>query len=121
MLPPQLLLADFWLEALRQWEHAASDPGDRAQQLLDKADANIEDAARTDFLEKVDRSGRVSPYAEVSVMRRSASADAELADGCGLSVSQGLRQLHIIPVNCNPLGSGFSVSATASQNGPGTL
>ncbi len=51
-------LADFWLEALRQWEHAANDPADRAQQLLDKADANIEDAARTDFLEKVDRSGR---------------------------------------------------------------
>jgi hypothetical protein len=51
-------LADFWLEALRQWEHAANDPGDRAQQLLDKADANIEDAARNDFLEKVDRSGR---------------------------------------------------------------
>ena len=51
-------LADFWLEALRQWEHAANDSGDRAQQLLDKADANIEDAARNDFLEKVDRSGR---------------------------------------------------------------
>ena len=51
-------LADFWLEALRQWEHAANDPSDRAQQLLDKADANIEDAARNDFLEKVDRSGR---------------------------------------------------------------
>ena len=51
-------LADFWLEALRQWEHAANDPCDRAQQLLDKADANIEDAARNDFLEKVDRSGR---------------------------------------------------------------
>ena len=51
-------LADFWLEALRQWEHAAKDPADRAQQLLDKADANIEDAARIDFLEKVDRSGR---------------------------------------------------------------
>lgn len=51
-------LADFWLEALRQWEHAANDPGDRAQQLLDKADANIEDAARDAFLEKVDRSGR---------------------------------------------------------------
>jgi tetratricopeptide (TPR) repeat protein len=51
-------LADFWLEALRQWEHAANDPDDRAQQLLDKADANIEDAARNAFLEKVDRSGR---------------------------------------------------------------
>jgi tetratricopeptide (TPR) repeat protein len=51
-------LADFWLEALRQWEHAANDPEDRAQQLLDKADASIEDAARNAFLEKVDRSGR---------------------------------------------------------------
>src|ERR1022692_4780163 len=51
-------LADFWLEALRQWEHAAKDPDDLAQQLLDKADANIEDAARNAFLEKVDRSGR---------------------------------------------------------------
>jgi len=51
-------LADFWLEALRQWEHAANDPGDRAQQLLDKADANIEDAARKAFLDKVDRSSR---------------------------------------------------------------
>jgi cytochrome c-type biogenesis protein CcmH/NrfG len=51
-------LADFWLEALRQWEHAANDPEDRTQQLLDKADANIEDAARNAFLEKVDRSGR---------------------------------------------------------------
>jgi hypothetical protein len=51
-------LADFWLEALRQWEHAAKDPDDLAQQLLDKADASIEDAARNAFLEKVDRSGR---------------------------------------------------------------
>jgi tetratricopeptide (TPR) repeat protein len=51
-------LADFWLEALRQWEHAANDPDDRAQQLLDKADASIEDAARNAFLEKVGRSGR---------------------------------------------------------------
>ncbi len=51
-------LADFWLEALRQWEHAANDPEDRAQQLLDQADAHIEDAARNAFLEKVDRSGR---------------------------------------------------------------
>ena len=62
----------------------------------------------------------VSHYAEVSVMRRSASADAELAGGCGLSVSQGLRQLHIIPIKYNPLGSGFPVSETASQKGPGT-
>jgi Flp pilus assembly protein TadD len=51
-------LADFWLEALRQWEHAAKDPEDRAHQLLDKPLKNIEDAARNSFLEKVDRSGR---------------------------------------------------------------
>ena len=50
----------------------------------------------------------VTHYAEVSVMRSSASADAGLADGCGLSVNQDLRQLRIIPIKCNPLGSGFS-------------
>ena len=69
---------------------------------------------------RVSRHERVTHYAEVVIMRRSASADAELADGCGLSVSQGLRQLHIIPIECNPLGSGFPVSETASQNEPGT-
>ena len=51
-------LADFWLEALRQWEHAANDSEDRAQRLLDKAGPDIEDAARNAFLEKVDGSGR---------------------------------------------------------------
>lgn len=51
-------LADFWLEALRQWEHAANDPEDSAQHLLDKAGPDIEDVARDAFLEKVDRSGR---------------------------------------------------------------
>lgn len=51
-------LADFWLEALRQWEHAAHDPEDRVQVLLDKPGSNIEEAARNSFLEKVDRSGR---------------------------------------------------------------
>ncbi|HWX18563.1 MAG TPA: tetratricopeptide repeat protein [Candidatus Binatia bacterium] len=51
-------LADFWLEALRQWEHAAHDPEDRAHVLLDKPAADIESAARNAFLEKVDRSGR---------------------------------------------------------------
>jgi Flp pilus assembly protein TadD len=50
-------LADFWLEALRQWEHAANDPEDRVQHLLDNAGPDIEDAARNAFLEKVDRSG----------------------------------------------------------------
>ena len=62
----------------------------------------------------------VTHYAEVVIMRRSASADAELADGCGLSVSRGLRQLHIIPIKYNPLGSGIPASEIASQNGLGT-
>jgi len=51
-------LADFWLEALRQWEHAANDPEDRAHVLLDRPAPDIEDAARNSFLEKVDRSSR---------------------------------------------------------------
>jgi tetratricopeptide (TPR) repeat protein len=51
-------LADFWLEAVRQWEHAAKDPEDRTQRLLDNPGPDIEAAARNAFLEKVDRSGR---------------------------------------------------------------
>lgn len=51
-------LADFWLEALRQWEHAANDPEDTAQQLLDQPGPDIEETARQAFLAKVDRSGR---------------------------------------------------------------
>ena len=54
------------------------------------------------------------------IMRKSASVGAELADGCGLSVSRGLLQLHIIPIKNNPLGSGIPASETASQNGLGT-
>jgi hypothetical protein len=51
-------LADFWLEAIRQWEHATGDSTDRASQLLDKTGPDIEDRARSVFLELVDRSGR---------------------------------------------------------------
>jgi len=51
-------LADFWLEAIRQWEHATKDPGDRTTALLDQAPADIEERARQAFLEAVGRSGR---------------------------------------------------------------
>jgi tetratricopeptide (TPR) repeat protein len=51
-------LADFWLEAIRQWEHATKDPGDRTEALLDEAAADIEDRARQVFLDAVARSGR---------------------------------------------------------------
>ncbi len=51
-------LADFWLEAIRQWEHATQDTGNRTQTLLDDAGADIEDRAREVFLEMVGRSGR---------------------------------------------------------------
>ncbi|MBX3738672.1 MAG: tetratricopeptide repeat protein [Candidatus Didemnitutus sp.] len=51
-------LADFWLEAIRQWEHATKDPGNRTQALLDTAGADIEDRAREVFLSAVKTSGR---------------------------------------------------------------
>ncbi len=51
-------LADFWLEAIRQWEHATKDAGDRTKALLDEAPPDIEDQARRIFLEAVARSGR---------------------------------------------------------------
>lgn len=51
-------LADFWLEAIRQWEHATKDPRDRTQALLDQASADIEDRARQVFLDGVKASGR---------------------------------------------------------------
>lgn len=51
-------LADFWLEAIRQWEHATQDNGDRAKRLLEEAPANIEERARTTFADLVDRSGK---------------------------------------------------------------
>jgi tetratricopeptide (TPR) repeat protein len=51
-------LADFWLEAIRQWEHATHDSANRAGHLLDTAGPNIEENAKKIFLETVDRSGR---------------------------------------------------------------
>ncbi len=51
-------LADFWLEAIRQWEHATQSPGNRTQALLDTAGADIEDRAREVFLHAVKTSGR---------------------------------------------------------------
>ncbi|MDP3073327.1 MAG: AAA family ATPase [Opitutaceae bacterium] len=51
-------LADFWLEAIRQWEHATKDPRDRTKALLDEAAADIEDRARRAFLDAVADSGR---------------------------------------------------------------
>jgi hypothetical protein len=38
-------LADFWLEAIRQWEHAVQDTSDRAGALLAQAAPDIEDRA----------------------------------------------------------------------------
>jgi tetratricopeptide (TPR) repeat protein len=51
-------LADFWLEAIRQWEHAVQDTSDRAGKLLAQGAPDIEDRAREDFLEEVQRSGK---------------------------------------------------------------
>lgn len=51
-------LADFWLEAIRQWEHATKDAGDRTRALLDAAADDIEDQARNVFLDAVAKSGR---------------------------------------------------------------
>jgi len=51
-------LADFWLEAVRQWEHATNSPADNAGKLLDHAGSDIEESARKTFLELVTRSGR---------------------------------------------------------------
>lgn len=51
-------LADFWLEAIRQWEHATKDPTDRTKPLLDQAGPDIEDRARHVFLDAVAGSGR---------------------------------------------------------------
>jgi len=51
-------LADFWLEAIRQWEHATKDPTDRTKPLLDQAGPDIEDRARHVFFDAVAGSGR---------------------------------------------------------------
>ena len=51
-------LADFWLEAIRQWEHAVQDNSDRAGKLLAQAASDIEDRAQRSFLDMVQRSGK---------------------------------------------------------------
>jgi len=51
-------LADFWLEAIRQWELATHSSQGRAEQLLETADDDLEARARSEFLTAVDRSGR---------------------------------------------------------------
>ncbi len=51
-------LADFWLEAIRQWEHAVGSREAQADRLLEQAAADIEDRARETFLKLVDARGR---------------------------------------------------------------
>jgi len=52
-------LADFWLEAIRHWEAMTeSEPGLRAEHLLDEAPADLEQRAHDCFLGLLDRSGR---------------------------------------------------------------
>ncbi len=51
-------LADFWLECIRQWEHATRSPDGQAGRLLEEASGDIEDQARNGFLKRVDQSGR---------------------------------------------------------------
>lgn len=51
-------LADFWLEAIRQWEHAIGSREAQAERLLEQAAADIEDRARETFLKLVDARGR---------------------------------------------------------------
>lgn len=51
-------LADFWLEAIRQWEHATKSPGDLTRPLLDRPGDDIEDRARQTFLDAIAPGGR---------------------------------------------------------------
>lgn len=51
-------LADFWLEAIRQWEHAVGSREAQADRLLEQAAADIEDRARETFFKLVDARGR---------------------------------------------------------------
>lgn len=51
-------LADFWLESIRQWEHAVGSREALADHLLEQAAADIEDRARETFLKLVDARGR---------------------------------------------------------------
>lgn len=51
-------LADFWLEAIRQWELATHSSDGQADRLLASAGEDLEARARTAFLTAVDRSGK---------------------------------------------------------------
>lgn len=51
-------LADFWLECIRQWEHATRATTDKAKALLEEAPADIEERAKRTFMDMVERSGR---------------------------------------------------------------
>jgi len=51
-------LADFWLEAIRQWEVAAGDYGNKAGQLLSEAPGDIEIQALHSFSRLVTQSGK---------------------------------------------------------------
>jgi tetratricopeptide (TPR) repeat protein len=51
-------LADFWLEAIRQWEHVTQDSSGRAQGLLEEAPADIEERAQRTFMEMVVKSSK---------------------------------------------------------------
>jgi tetratricopeptide (TPR) repeat protein len=51
-------LADFWLECIRQWEHATRATTDKAKALLEEAPADIEERAKRIFMDMVERSGR---------------------------------------------------------------
>lgn len=44
-------LADFWLEAIRQWEYVTQEPRGRADELLARPQAHLEERARDVFLE----------------------------------------------------------------------
>jgi tetratricopeptide (TPR) repeat protein len=51
-------LTDFWLEAIRQWEFATHSSEGKADRLLGDAGADLEERARSVFLNAVDRSGK---------------------------------------------------------------
>lgn len=51
-------LADFWLEAIRQWELATQSAAGQAERLLAQDGVGLEDRARTAFLAAIDHSGK---------------------------------------------------------------
>lgn len=51
-------LADFWLEAIRQWELATHSADAQAERLLENAVEDLEEQARAAFLQALDRSGK---------------------------------------------------------------